>query len=427
MQAALKRTDVAEVIRILRHSVPSLTQERIGCMTDLSQSTVSRIESGRSRLGQARSHDVLTALGAPLPTPHPPTAPVPAPPTPPARNHAHNDSERLHQAAQDPESVLSGLADTVDDLTLTTLEAQLSALAVAYVSQPLPGIVPRIIATRDAALAHHRTGARPRQAHHLIVISGTASLLLAHAAQNLGHTPAALNHLAIAERCATYADYPPLTAWIHGTRALFAEWEPDVGDAVHLAGHAIATATSTEERVRAHAIKARAAARRGDADTAHAALTALDHHRSTSTNTGPGELGQRFGGIFTFPRAKTAFYTGSTHLMLGDADTALELSQQAITDYTQGPTLQRSYGDHALAHIDRAAALLHLGDTDSVRADLLTLTRLPPELRIRQLGPAVHSLRGRLHQAPIRDADRIDLNELIIDFTRTQGPIPLGP
>lgn len=66
VEQAVEQHDAAAVIRLLRRRIRSLTQEHIGLMCDLSQSTISRIESGRSLEG-ARARHALKGMGAPAP------------------------------------------------------------------------------------------------------------------------------------------------------------------------------------------------------------------------------------------------------------------------------------------------------------------------------------------------------------------------
>lgn len=63
VRRALDEHSAAEVVRLLRRMVPHLDQVSIGNMAGLAQSTISRIEAGRS-LGMERSLQALEALGA---------------------------------------------------------------------------------------------------------------------------------------------------------------------------------------------------------------------------------------------------------------------------------------------------------------------------------------------------------------------------
>lgn len=394
---AVAELDAATVIRALRKHT-SLGQVPIARMAGISQAKVSDIEKGGVLASVKRNQQALQGLGAP------------------EREHL---SFTTKKAASDARSVPAEpmaditrlLTDNTDDYALATLEHQLARLAGAYVSSPSGPLIPRVRALRDTALGHYQAGARPRHAHDLLVIVGTCELLLAYAAHDSGNSTAALTHLDHAHRCADYTEYPHLHSWAAGTRTLIADWQP-TPQALELADRVERLAHGPQSFARITAIKARAAARRGDATTARAALDQLQSHPVDATED-PEDLSAKVGGIFTFPRPKRDYYTASTLVLLGDAEPALQHARAAIGAYESGPTAQRSYGDLTLARADLISAHLLLGDADAALTAIDDLARTPSPARIQQLRSALASCTYLLARSPVSSMESRQIRDAL--------------
>jgi tetratricopeptide (TPR) repeat protein len=413
-----------------------LSQEAVARLAGLDQSVVSRIVNGARNVPAAKIPEVLAGLGAPGYTAGMPadtrarSAPNRGRPRRAAAPALLNESEADPTGARASVELIDGLADSADDLVLDMLEDEVRRVASAYVHEPLPRLVPQFIALRSDALAYHRAGARPARARRLLVVVASVTLLLAHAAQNLGDHRAAVAHLAAARRCAEHAEHAQLLSWALGSAALFAEWRPRLDAALDHAAHSAAITATGHTAIRATAIEARAAARAGDRERALAALDRIQRLRERSTAA--DDVGTTVGGLFAFSPAKQAFYAGTVHLLLGDPQSAAHHSTTAIRLYSTGPEHERSYGDAALARADLVSARLRQGDIDGAEQELDHLLSLPPEQRIRQLRPAVADLHRTL-TGPGRDrgrkaagmADRLR-TFTVLDTGLPEPPLPLG-
>jgi hypothetical protein len=91
------------------------------------------------------------------------------------------------------------------------------------------------------------------------------------------------------------------------------------------------------------------------------------------------------GGIFTFPEAKHAYYSGSSLIWLpqhGEAKLAEQESERAIELFSTGPENERNLADEALAHIYLATSRVTLGDLDGVLEAIRPVLDIPPAERI---------------------------------------------
>ncbi|MBB5494781.1 helix-turn-helix domain-containing protein [Nocardiopsis metallicus] len=397
MRRAIAELDAATVIRALRQHT-DLGQVPIARLAGISQAKVSDIEKGGVLASVKRNQQALQGMGAPEHDTAFTHTPTPAPGAPPSVAEPGTDITKL-------------LIDNTDDYALATLELQLTSLASAYVSSPSQPLIPRVRALRDTALGHYQAGARPRHARELLVIVGTCELLLAYAAHDNGNSARALTHLEHAHRCADYTEHPHLHSWTAGTRTLIADWQP-TPQALELADRVERLDHGPQSFARITAIKARAAARRGDHTTARTALDQLQTHPHEASED-PEDLSTKVGGIFTFPTPKRDYYTASTLVLLGEAQPALAHSRAAIDAYESGPQAQRSYGDLTLARTDLISAHLLLGDAEAALAAINDLARTPAPARIQQLRSALASCTQRLTHAPLTAAESRQIQDAL--------------
>ncbi|MDX2964418.1 helix-turn-helix domain-containing protein [Streptomyces acidiscabies] len=412
VQAALATWDFGKLSRLIRERA-ALRQEDMAHMTGLSQGFLSALEAGTRRL---RNLDKVASFLEGIETPEallPPPfrehraalkqLPLPSP-DPPAVDlqgtHGRPTTDLYELAAQAAaESLLFADAATksnVSEIQLETLESRITRIATDYVHAPLRPLFHDLLSTRDQLFSLLRGHQPPGQTRELYLLAGTSCLLLAHASQNLGDPDAAVAQLQTAGTFAEHADHADLRAWVKGTAALIAEWSTHPYTAIEYTHQATRFTPVGETRIRTAAIRARAAARVGDRNTAEAALRELERAREQQTN--PAGL-VRFGGLLTFPEAKQEYYIGGTYALLGEHEKAEQHATAAIDLYEAGPKEQRSYGDEALARLDIVTARIATGEIEGAGEQLRPILDLPADRRIRQLGDAVQGV-ARLLEEP---------------------------
>lgn len=400
VRRALLCGDFGQASRRVRVLV-GLRQDDLAALTGLTQSFLSMLESGARRLVSIdRIGGFLDGLGVPAELRITGNAQAPAPTGSESHASSCDTPGDLRELASQAATQSLRFADrfstsNVSDDDLEDLTYALADVATAYVHAPLHPLLHDLLATRDRVFALLDGHQAPHQTRELFLLAGTSCLLLAHASQNLGDEKAAMAQIRAAWTCAERADHHGLRAWSKGTAALIAEWSPRRQAALTYTREALRHAPRGESRIRIAAIQARAAARIGDRPRALAALDILRTAREQPAE--PEGLG-RFGGLLTFPEAKQEYYIGGTYTLLGEHALAEQHATAALTLYENGPREDRSYGDEALARLDITTARLAAGELEGAGEQLHRLFQLPPELRIRQLGTAMHRISGLLQQ-----------------------------
>lgn len=388
--AAVAEGDAASVIREIRARLSDrLSQNALALMTELSQSTISRVSLGATLQDPRKAAQALRGLGAPTPQRARVRAealPAPTDPTAPA-------------------ALSDVLTDSTDIAEIDALKLRLSSCAHAYVSEPFSTPL-KVAPLRNHALDLLRQGARPGHEAQLLEIVGTAELMLGHAAHDSGHRHRATQHLANAADCARHGDHPSLASWTAGTEALVADWRP-TEHALDLALAAERLPHGPQARTRLRAIRARAAARRGQHHRARAELEQLLTASAHQGPEHPGDLSMQVGGILSFPEAKLHYYAASIHGLLGEADQALEHAGQAIALYEHGPAGQRSVGDLTLAMADRIRAHLLRGDAPSALEAIARLSEVADTCptHIHQLKTVLTHCSDTITASPVTSAE----------------------
>ncbi|RNG37383.1 helix-turn-helix domain-containing protein [Streptomyces botrytidirepellens] len=408
VRAALGTLDLGALSRSVRQLM-SLSQEDFAVLAGVGQAFVSQLESGARRVVNIKKAvDILESLGAP-----PGLVGLPMRGSGPRAGVSQESGHMLAaKAARDSLAFSETLTPSnVDDQTLDSLSFELSRIATTYVHAPLFPLFTDLVQVRDRIFELLKGRQRPRETRELFMLAGTSCLLLAHATQNLGDTRSAMAQVDTAWACAEQAEHTGLRAWTRGTGALIAEWSPQNRMAIKLAEHGFTLAPAGECRIRIAAIEARAAARAGNRERAREAIARMNRARDEDPE--PDAITQ-FGGLLTFPIAKQEYYLGGVYALLGDYSLAEKHHANALQEYAAGVPEDRSYGDEALAHIDIVTAKLACDDTDGAARHLQHILKLPPKLRIRQLGTAMTRLAGTL--AASKDADVRGLADLARDY-----------
>jgi transcriptional regulator with XRE-family HTH domain len=316
---------------------------------------------------------------------------------------AHEASE--HAAAAE--------GTNVGATTLAQLDADVRRIANEYVhAAPAPMMV-EMLRVRRRVYRLLDGQQKPVDTSHLYLLAGTLSGLLANASTDLGYLDAAGEQIRAAWAYAELSGHNGLRAWTRGMHALIENWSDRPRNAVQLARSGQEFTGPGLGRVRLLNIEARVWARLGsDAETdrcLRAAEVAAGDRRD--------ELHDEIGGVFGFGPPKAAYYAGATCIQLGRAEQALAATERAITLYSSGPPLQRSYGAESLARVDNAAAHLINGSIDGAADALRPVLDLPEDKRIAQLGERLVGLRRRIAAPTYRDAvEARGLDERIEEF-----------
>jgi tetratricopeptide (TPR) repeat protein len=171
-----------------------------------------------------------------------------------------------------------------------------------------------------------------------------------------------------------------------------AYWDGRVRESARLAGDGLRFASSDTARVLLASLSARAYARIGDADQAHAALHAAEDEREQA---GQDEVG----GLLGFSEAQQSYLAGSTHLWLKEPREALAASDRAVWLFDVGDRSERFYGAEMLALVDAATALVHSGDLEGAVDRLRPVLELPPEQRLDTVTSRLGEMRDSLRRS----------------------------
>ncbi|MFE7318541.1 helix-turn-helix domain-containing protein [Streptomyces sp. NPDC057555] len=418
--------DFGEVSRLVRQHT-GMRQDDLARLTGLSQGYLSQLESRARRLTRLdKTQAFLDALNVPAELRPLAAGSAPQPETPDRDRQEEDDQLRslAAGAAQTSSAFAEFIASSnVSSDVLEQFGFILARIATDYVHAPLLPLFTELIDVRDELFDRLQGHQRPQQSRELLLLAGTACLLLAHASQNLGESASAMAQIRTARLCAEEADHTGLRAWVAGTAALIAEWSPQNRMALKLTEQAARLAPAGETRIRVAAIEARAAARIGDHKLA---LAALDRMQQAREETPLHNEVEQFGGLLSFPLAKQDYYLGGTYTLLGQHEEAYRHATAAISAYRSGPREERSYGDEALAHIDLITIGILQGDPDAATTALQHVLNLPPQMRIRQLGGAMDRLGGFMHRPGLKGNRTIrTLTDLIRGYEVIDGTAAL--
>jgi len=286
--------------------------------------------------------------------------------------------------------------------TLQHLQAAVAEFNAGYSAKPPRAMFDAVMDYRRK-IGHLLAGPHTlRQRRELYTCAGWLSELLAWLAHDLGHGRAGAAFATDAYRHAVEAGHGELAAWAMDAAASIALYQHRPDRALRAARHGIGHAPSRHPlTVRLHAQAARAQAAAGNADgfasSFRAAQTASGRLRSRS----PDRFGRDTGPLAEF--ALTA-YPASSCIWLGQAQAARGHAEKAIAIYESVPAANRSPSREAIARLDLALALAHLGsagDACTVGSQALGSPRFVDSVRSRAEDLAAHLARShpRLPQA----------------------------
>lgn len=304
--------------------------------------------------------------------------------------------------------------------TLDQIGVQIRRLAAEYVFRPAAELFVDIRKLRDTVFQLLRTNRLPDQMRQLYLDASRVAGLQAHICLDLGQYRAAHTHARAAYLCADVAGHNGMRAWVRGLQSLISYWDGDLIDAVDLARDGARHCSHGSVAARLPSLEARACAALGDKDNALAALDRADRARSTVVDDDEG--------LFTFPRAKQAVYTGTTLLTIGDrasAARAARESSQALKLYEAAAPTDRSSGDMLAARLDLGSAYLLQDDLDGLRDQLDVVLAVPQVRRTASIVKRTADIGDRLDLS--RYANSVQgqqLRSAITAFCASQPALP---
>lgn len=270
------------------------------------------------------------------------------------------------------------LADVPLGEAVTEAEQAATRLATEYLASPPAPMLRAATAARRAVVEELRRAPGSSHRRDLVRVTGYLSGVLAYAALDLDRPDAAREHAALALRCAESAGDRALAAWVRGTQSLVARFAKDFPAALALAEDGLRVAGAGTSRPRLLAGVAQSAANLGDRAATHRALNAAEDAADTADE-------DELPGLFTFSRAKLAYYGGSALMWLPepvDSRRSAASAESAIRQWRAGDPADRSLDDEALAHVYAGTSYVRLGELDAATAALAPVLTLPLQRRI---------------------------------------------
>jgi transcriptional regulator with XRE-family HTH domain/tetratricopeptide (TPR) repeat protein len=294
--------------------------------------------------------------------------------------------------------------------TLEQLDEDVRRISRDYLSNPPLPLMLSTLRVRNRVFTLLEGRQHPGQTRHLYLTAGRLCGLLAWMASDVGRHAEAETQARTAWLCAELAGADGLRAWVRATQSKVAYWDGRVRESAALAGDGLRFAASDSARVLLASLSARAWARVGDPDQAHAALRAAEDERAKA---GPDEVG----GLLGFSEAQQSYMAGSTHLWLREPKEALAASDRAVWLFDVGNQAERFYGAEMLALMDAATALVQSGDLDGALERLRPVLDLPPEQQLDTFTSRLSELRDALRRSKYAmSRPAVDIQRQIEEF-----------
>jgi transcriptional regulator with XRE-family HTH domain/tetratricopeptide (TPR) repeat protein len=280
----------------------------------------------------------------------------------------------------------------VGPTTLEQFDEDVRRIARDYLGNPPLPLMLSALRVRNRVFTLLEGRQHPEQTRQLYVTAGRLCGLLAWMASDVGRHGEAETQARTAWLCAELAGSDGLRAWVRATQSKVAYWDGRVQESVSLAGDGLRFAAPDSARVMLASLGARAWARIGDADEAHAALHAAEEERERA---GEDEVG----GLLGFSEAQQSYMAGSTYLWLKEPKEALAAADRAVWLFDVGNQSIRFYGAEMLALVDAAAALVQSGDLDGAAERLRPVLDLPAEQQLDTFTSRLGELRDGLRRS----------------------------
>jgi transcriptional regulator with XRE-family HTH domain len=321
-----------------------------------------------------------------------------------------NDGVIAEAAGQSAEFGEWAEATNIGPTTLEQLDEDVRRLAHAYLDNPPLPLLLATLRVRNRVFSLLEGRQHPDQTRHLYLTAGRLCGLLAWMSGDVGRHAEAETQARTGWLCAELAGSDGLRAWIRATQSKVAYWDGRIQESARLADGGLRFAASDTARVLLASLGARASARLGNADDAHAALARAQEERE---HAGEDEVG----GLYGFSEAQQSYLAGTTYLWLRDPERALRAADRAIWLYQVGDQAERFYGAEMLTLIDAATAHLQNNDLEGAAERLQPVLTLPQEQRLETFTLRLGEMRDTLRRSRYASSrSSVDMQRQIEDF-----------
>jgi transcriptional regulator with XRE-family HTH domain len=283
-------------------------------------------------------------------------------------------------------------ATNVGPTTLEQLEEDVRRLSHGYLSSPPLPVMLATLRIRNRVFTLIEGHQHPHQTRQLYLLAGRLCGLLSWMSGDVGRHAEAETQARTGWLCAELSDDGGLRAWIRATQSKTAFWDGRIRESAQLAEDGLRYSSTDAAGVLLASLNARAWARIGDRDAAHAALHVAQERREQA---GEDEVG----GLWGFSEAQQSYLAGTTHLYLHEPVDALAAAERAVTLFDEGEPAQRFYGAETIALIDAATAHLQAGDIEGTQEKLARVLAVPPEQRLETFTVRLGELRDVLRRS----------------------------
>lgn len=306
----------------------------------------------------------------------------------------------------------------IGEATLEGLRAEVIRLSHEYMTgEPLP-LFFEMRRIRDQMYAVIDRKLWPRDQTDLYFLLGCVNSLMADAAEGLGNSAAAEELARAGLAYALAIDHRPLAAQLRMIMAVVALWNNQPLRCIDMAKNGIEYLAVGPNAAQLHLMRARGAARLGDAATAAQAIEAANRTREGDYADDLLEIG----GDFTFSIATQHYFAGSamTEIVGAETDAIAEL-ERATELYAAGPAPGEHHSERCkmISRVDLASMRLRAGQLDAAIIAAGPVLALAPSHRIANLAKRFGRVRAELTASRYHgSAEAKQLDEQIEQFCR---------
>lgn len=308
---------------------------------------------------------------------------------------------------------------------IDTIRDDVQALALAYPTRPLDDILPDLVERQNHVFDLLERPQRPTHGADLYFLSGVLGGMLAKASHDQGNPTAALSQARTAWLCAEHSGHDGLRAWICGLQSLVSYWADQPRESVRYAekGTLYATRAGNSSLAWLPASEARAWAKLGNADEAHAAIRRANDAWSTVQ---PDEL-DNLGGIAGFSEARQVYFAAEALSWLENDDRTMGVAMDAVNRYSDPNHPDYAFGDASGSKAALAIARIEAGDEEGAAEVMRSVLDLPAAQRINGIVHAVNRVHRAIAWRTAIGSVGHDLQEEIEGYARTSLPrLPRG-